>query len=306
MKCIDVHIHLFPEDVVDDYMQNYYAHSRLPFSCRPTVQDLFKEYKGVDVARYVILPEWESTKPYESGNLTFAADSDRFYSKCYFYYYNKWLGKIQRENPKLVCFGGVHPDDPSCLDEFDRMTGDYGLKGMKLVPCMQHFRLNDRRLFPVYEEAEAEGMPILVHTGGDPVPGAEMFGHPRDIGEIAAAFPRLTIIMAHMGVPFFDETKEIMRKHQNVYADLSFAVVFEEVLAFSRLHRMDLPFLTREFWKETISTLIGEIGYERVLFGSDFPFIKPSAALDEFLKLPIPDGKKEMILWKNAEEILGL
>ncbi len=301
-----MHIHLFPDDVVDDYMKNYSAHSRLPFVCRPTVQDLFKEYEGVDVARYVILPEWESTKTFDSESLTFAADSDRFYTKCYFYYYNKWLGKIQKEHDKVLCFGGVHPEDPSCLNEFNRMTGEYGLKGMKLVPCMQHFHLNDQRLFPVYEKSEADGIPILVHTGGDPVPGAEIFGHPRDVGEIAAAFPRLTIIMAHMGIPFFDETKEIMGKYKNVYTDLSFAVAFEEVMAFSRLQRMEVPFLTREFWKDTISTLIGEIGYDRVLFGSDFPFIKPSTALDEFLKLPIPDAKKEIILWKNAEGILGL
>lgn len=306
MKLIDVHVHLFPDDVVDDYMKNYSAHSRLSAVCRPTVQELYKEYEGVDVMKYVILPEWESTKVFDSKNLTFAADSDCFYTKCYFYYYNKWLGKIQKENPKLMCYGGVHPDDPSCLDEFNRMTGEYGLKGMKLVPCMQHFHLNDRRLFPVYEKSEADGIPILVHTGGDPVPGAEIFGHPRDVEEIATAFPRLTIIMAHMGIPFFDETKEIMRRHPNVYTDVSFAVSYEEVLSFSKMHRMEVPFLTRGFWKDTLSTLIGEIGYDRIFFGSDFPFIRPSKALDAFLELDISDAKKEMILWKNAKEFLRI
>ena len=117
MKLIDVHVHLFPEDVVDEYMENYSSHSKLHAVCRPTLDTLFKEYGGVDVERFVILQEWESTKPFVSDNLKPAAESDRFYTRCYFYYFNKWLGKIQTEHENLACFGGVHPDDlQHCLD----------------------------------------------------------------------------------------------------------------------------------------------------------------------------------------------
>jgi hypothetical protein len=304
MKLIDVHIHLFPEDIIDDYMVNYTGHSKLGFCCRPTLQDLFEEYKGVNVLKYVILPEWESTIPFESKNLRFAAESDRCYSKCYFYTYNEWLGKIQNENKNIICFGGVHPKAPQCLDEFGRMMKVYGLAGMKLVPCMQHFFLNDRRLFPVFEQAEAYGIPLLMHTGGDPVPGMEIFGHPQDVVEIAETFPKLIIILAHMGIPFFEETREIMKKHRNVYTDIAFTASFEDVYAFSGRHGIDAPFLTRDFWRETVSSLIKNFGYERVLYGSDFPFVKPKVALKEFLELDLTDQGKEMILLKNAKEIL--
>jgi uncharacterized protein len=306
MELIDVHVHLFPEDVVDEYMENYSTHSKLKAVCRPTISDLRKEYEGVDVRKFIILQEWESTKPFESVNLVHAAESDLFYTRCYFYYFNTWLGKIQAENADIVCFGGVHPSDPGCREEFGRMIRDYGLKGMKLVPCMQHFFLNDKRLFPVYEEAAALRIPMLVHTGGDPVPGTEIFGHPRDVDEIAGAFPNLIIIMAHMGVPFFEETREILKRHKNVYTDLAFTASFDDVHAFSRRHGIDAPFLTLDFWRDTVSSLINDFGYERVLYGSDFPFIKPKAALKEFLELGIPDQGKEMILLKNAREILKL
>ncbi|MEW6444328.1 MAG: amidohydrolase family protein [bacterium] len=309
MKVVDVHVHLFPEDVVDAYMENYSAHSSLPAACRPTLQQLFREYEGIDVLKYVILQEWESTKPFESKNIRLAAESDRFYNRCYFYYINKWLAKIQSENSKLLCFGGIHPDDSDCVAELDRLVQEYKLGGLKLVPCMQHFFLTDRRLFPAYEKAEAAGMPVLVHTGADPVPGCELFGHPRDVDVIASAFPRLVIIMAHMGVPFFHETKEVLAKHENVFTDLSGAVVYDEVRAFAARHRIDPSFLsqlTRESWSSTLSTLMKDMGLERVLFGSDFPFIRPAVALEAFLQLDLPDEGKERILWKNAREILKI
>ncbi|MBC2714224.1 MAG: amidohydrolase [Desulfobacteraceae bacterium] len=306
MKVIDMHIHVFPDDVVDDYIENYSQHSKLKAACRPTLPTLFEEYKDFDVLKYVILQEWESTKPFDSENLRFAAESDRYYTKCYFYTFNQWLGKIQKENDNLICFGGVHPDDPDYVAEFEKMENQYGLSGMKLVPCMQHFFLNDRRLFPVYEKAEASGMPILVHTGGDPIPGREVYGHPRDIDEVASTFPDLTIIMAHMGIPFFEETKEILKKHKNVFTDIAFSVVYDDVLSFSEQHDIDASFLTYEFWNETLSSLIKDFGYEKVLFGSDFPFIKPSRAIKAFLDLDISDDGKEMILWKNASELLKI
>ena len=306
MELIDVHVHLFPEDVVDEYMENYSSHSKLQAVCSPTLDTLLEEYGGVDVKRFVILQEWESTKPFRSDNLRPAAESDRFYTRCYFYYFNEWLGKMQREHENLICFGGVHPDDPGCNEEFDRMIGDYGLMGMKLVPCMQHFFLNDRRLFPVYEKAQAYGIPVLVHTGGDPVPGMEIFGHPRDIDVVATNFPDLLIILAHMGIPFFDETKDILKRHRNVYTDIAFTIAYDDVLSFSKQHEIDASFLTRDFWKSMLISLINDFGCERILYGSDFPFIRPKTALREFLDLDLPDKARDRILLKNAREILGL
>jgi ferredoxin len=52
----------------------------------------------------------------------------------------------------------------------------------------------------------------------------ELYGHPRDLDEVASAFPNLKIIMAHFGIPFFDEATELMAKHENVFTDISFTV----------------------------------------------------------------------------------
>jgi predicted TIM-barrel fold metal-dependent hydrolase len=306
MKVIDVHTHVFPDDVADEYIEHYAAHSGLSAVCRPTIDGLFAAYEGIDLAKCVALPEWEGTRPFESKDLRFAAESATFYEKCYFYTYNEWLGKVQKEHERLICFGGVHPDDPDCAGEFERMVGRYGLSGMKLVPCMQHFYLNDRRLFPIYERAAQHKIPVLVHTGGDPVFGREVFGHPHDMDEVASAFPKLTVIMAHMGIPFFEETKQVMKRHPNVHTDISFTVSFGDVHSFATRHGMDTSFLSPEFWRETVSSLVREVGPERVLFGSDFPFVRPAVALGACLALDLADREKEMILCENAKALLAL
>ncbi|MBA4369939.1 MAG: hypothetical protein C0403_20105 [Desulfobacterium sp.] len=91
-----------------------------------------------------------------------------------------------------------------------------------------------------------------------------------------------------------------------MYTDIAFTVAFEDVLAFSIRHGIDAAFLTRDFWKTTLTSLINDFGSERILYGSDFPFIKPKTALEEFLRLGLPDKVIEMILLINAQNVLNI
>ncbi len=105
MKVVDFHVYLFPEYVVDEYMRDYVHHSNLLAPCRPALDVLFREYEGIEVVRYVILQEWQSSKPFQSENLKFIGENDNYYTRYYFYSFNRWLGKIQREDERIICFG---------------------------------------------------------------------------------------------------------------------------------------------------------------------------------------------------------
>lgn len=308
MKVIDVHVHMFPDNIMDEYLKHYIEISGQSLLCAdPSLEGLREEYREYEALDYVILGQWESTRQFELEGLRLVAESDLYYARHYFYTYHEWLSKMQQENDDVVCFGNVHPDDPEMMQEFDRMFDEYKLKGMKLVPCMNFYRLNDRRLFPAYEKAEAKGLPVILHTGGDPIPGREIYGHPRDVDDIASAFPKLTIVMAHLGAPFFDETKEILDKHKNVYTDLSFAIDYGEVVKFCKRHGMThLTDMSKSDFQSVMSAYIEDFGYERVFYGSDFPYARPKDAIDGLLELDISDEAKEMILWKNAKEVLQL
>jgi predicted TIM-barrel fold metal-dependent hydrolase len=41
------------------------------------------------------------------------------------------------------------------------------------------------------------------------------------------------------------------------------------------------------------------------MFGSDYPFIEPKAAIRKVLRLDLSEDDKERILWKNAVRILN-
>ncbi len=55
--------------------------------------------------------------------------------------------------------------------------------------------------------------------------------------------------------------------------------------------------------KETIREFVNTIGAHRVIFGSDIPFGAMKNELAKVLSLPLKDGEKEMILYKNILEL---
>jgi predicted TIM-barrel fold metal-dependent hydrolase len=57
---------------------------------------------------------------------------------------------------------------------------------------------------------------------------------------------------------------------------------------------------------DTVMKFIKEIGYERILFGSDIPFGTMKWELEKILSLLIGDDRKESILSKNLKRLIGL
>jgi len=308
MKVIDAHVHAFPVDIMDEFFKNFSEITGMSLSCSdPSLEGLRDEYEGHDLLKCAVLAIWDSTQQFDSENLRFMAESDIYFARHYFYSYHQWLSRLQKENDDAVCFGNIHPDDPEMMEEFGAMVERFGLKGMKMGPCINFYRVNDKRLFPAYEKAEAQNIPVILHTGGDPVAGREIYGHPMDVGDIASAFPKLTLVMAHLGAPFFEETREILQKHKNVYTDLSFAIDYEAVMEFCKRQGMThMTGIAKSDFQSVMSVYIEDFGFDRVLYGSDFPYGRAKETLNALLEMNISDEAKEMILWKNAKEVLQL
>ena len=153
-----------------------------------------------------------------------------------------------------IGFLSVHPSDPGALDELDRCVGDLGLRGIKLGPNYQGFDPLGEPARRVYAEAEHRGLPILFHQGTSPIRHAPLrYAHPLVMDEIAILYPRLRIVMAHLGHPWQTDTVAVIRKHPNVYADVSAG--FLRPLAFY------LALRTAQEW--------GVLG--KLLLGSDYP-----------------------------------
>jgi len=110
-----------------------------------------------------------------------------------------------------------------------------------------------------------------------PIPGFD---------DVAADFPDLTIIMAHPAWPWIEEPIAVALHKPNVYLDLSGWVP---------------RYITKELIREADTRL-----RDKVLFGSDFPYVSPDCWLSEFSDLPIRDEVRPKILLDNARRILGL
>ena len=87
---------------------------------------------------------------------------------------------------------------------------------------------DSRYYFPLWETAAELGMPVLFHTGivtlRQEAPDERISSwhmHPMRIEPISRAFPRLGIIIAHLGIHWNDDAAELCRMRPNVYCDLT-------------------------------------------------------------------------------------
>jgi predicted TIM-barrel fold metal-dependent hydrolase len=206
---------------------------------------------------------------------------------------------VQANPDKLLGFLTVHPHDPKALEEIERATKDLGLLGIKLGPNYQNFDPLGPEAFTVFARAQELKLPILFHQGTSPVEHADLdFAHPRHMDRVATAFPDLKIIMAHVGHPWQIDTIVVIRKHPNVYADIS-----------GNFYR---PW---SYWNELRLATEWAV-LDKLLFGSDFPIATPQETIDalwtvndviEGTSLPqVPLGELEKILHRNSLELLGL
>lgn len=165
--------------------------------------------------------------------------------------------------PNLIGFCSVDPNEPTHLEDFEKAITDLKLRGIKLAPMYANFSPLDERLTPIYEKAIERGLPVLSHIGTTFCEFAPLeYTRPILIDTLAMRFPKLIFIMAHLGHPWEGETLAVIRKHPNVWTDLS------------ALHYRP--------WQLYNSLILAqEYGVmHKILFGTDFPFSTPIATFE--------------------------
>jgi hypothetical protein len=200
---------------------------------------------------------------------------------------------------KLIGFMAIDPVDQGCLDEIDRGL-ELGLRGIKIYPMLGRYNPADPTIFAVYEKAQRLRLPIISHFGASPNPRAMLkFSHPLLVDEIAQAFPDLKFVIAHMAHPWQRDCALVLRKHPNVYADVSGSGWVRPWQAWE-------AFVLMQEWGVT----------DKLLFGSDFPGWSPQEGMDKMRRLNeqvegtnlprIREDVIEGIIHRNSLELLGL
>ena len=119
--------------------------------------------------------------------------------------------------------------DPRKSDVLDtlRRYADEGFQAAKFHST-EGFYMDDPMCFPVYEELQKLGFPIVFHAGLTNMPYMDSrkttnskFSNPIYIDGVIRLFPQINWIVAHMGWPFFETVWGLVQFNDNVYMDLS-------------------------------------------------------------------------------------
>lgn len=181
----------------------------------------------------------------------------------------------------------VHPGNS--LDEVNTLflqAADAGIRGVKLHPMYQGFFIDDRTMYPLYQLIEHFGFFVVFHAGYDiAFPGNTQADVDR-VRTIAKEFPDLVIVTTHVGGWRQWDRARVLGACENVYTETS----------------MTLTEMTDEEFVKVLSAF----GEDRVLFGSDSPWTDQKEMLDRTLRLRMPEGRIEKMMYRNAEALLGL
>jgi hypothetical protein len=198
---------------------------------------------------------------------------------------------VKEDTRRLLSCGSLHPrHTTNVLADVEHILR-LGLQMIKIHPPHQLLFPNDylngvKELEIIYRAAEANGVPVMFHTGTSIFPGARnKYGDPIHVDDVAVDFPKLKILLAHGGRPLWMQTAFfLVRRHPNVYLDISGIPPKTLLKYFPRIE---------------------EIAH-KTLFGTDWP--GPGVPdirknLDEFRALPLSETIQQQILSKTALSI---
>lgn len=208
---------------------------------------------------------------------------------------------------RLIGFGSIHPDRYQPARKVERAIVDLGLQGIKLYPH-SGFYPNDPRLDPVYGKCAELGVPVVIHTGIKAVRWQRMrFNQPIYVDDVATNHPKLNVVMCHGGFPWVDEFLAVAHSNPNVWVDITF------------LDYIERTFQRAGLAEETMRSLVNLIGPDRLLWGSEGPFMdlplygkhgpENYARSQEFLVRRfgfLSEEDKAGILGGNAGRLVGL
>jgi predicted TIM-barrel fold metal-dependent hydrolase len=184
---------------------------------------------------------------------------------------------------RIYGYIGVNPNYSAeeMRDELERRRASGGFVGIKIHPDVHKTRADDERYAPAWEFAGEHSLPVLSHAGAGSAHNA-----PCHFDRPAEEHPNVAIILAHSvsSRESMDAAVDLARKRENVYLDICGSPLLVGVL----------------------EEAVARIGSQRILFGTDLPFIDPRPGLGRLAFARISDDQKRDLLGGNAARIFGI
>jgi len=277
---IDIHTHIFPKRIRDN-RQNYFSSESAfkllyesPGSALVSADETIATMDAEGVDRSVVFGfPWR--------DITVARETNDYV-----------MESVNRFPDRLIGFCCLDPADGAAEKEVERCL-DGGLSGVGELAFYESGIDTDalEQLTPIMETCRERGVPVMIHTNepvGHPYPGKT----PNTLAQIyqlISRFPKNTIILAHWGGGVFFYhllRKEVKEALGNVYFDTAAS-----------------PFL---YGPAIYRVAIEIMGAEKILFGTDFPLLKPSRYFKEIDSAKVSESDIQKICGGNAQQLLNL
>jgi predicted TIM-barrel fold metal-dependent hydrolase len=275
---IDTHVHLGTREWLEGSLGPYGASAEAFFGTTfapVTVEDMAARYDELDVT--AVLLAWDAERHTGRPGVSSATVA----------------GVVARFPDTFIGFGSVDPLRPDALDRVAEV-GDLGLAGLKLHPTMQGFDPAADAVLPFFAAVAGAGLRVLTHVGMSALGAQEPGGmglrldvaRPSRMDRVAAEFPDLNIMLAHLGAPWEAETLAMVLHKANLFTDIS---------------GWRLRYLSDAVRRDMRGRL-----RRQICFGSDYPMFDPGTQLDDFAELGLADDVAADVLGNNARRFLGL
>ena len=267
----DMHVHFMPGPVQAKVWAYFDSAGPLlgrpwPIAYRLSDEDRVARLRAMGVIRFSALPY--AHKPGIAG------------------YMNDWTRRFAADKPDCLWSGTFYPE-PEAAEYVPELIAQ-GVEIFKAHLQVGGFAADDPLLDPVWGALAESGTPVVLHAGSDPAPGTHT--GPAGVANVLRRHPRLSLIIAHLGAPEYEDFFDLAEAYDNVRLDTTMAFV---------------GFFDTEFPKDLMPR-VADL-QTKILFGSDFPNIPyPYAHQVQVLQeLDLGDGWLRDVLWNNGAALFG-
>ncbi|MFT3900918.1 MAG: amidohydrolase family protein [Gordonia sp. (in: high G+C Gram-positive bacteria)] len=202
---------------------------------------------------------------------------------------NAWAVDFAAQQPRCLHTSTFYPE-PGAAD-YTRAAIEAGTRVFKVHVQVGDFSPADPLLTDVWGLIEEADLPVVIHCGSGPAPGR--YTGPGPVVDVLRQFPKLRLIIAHMGTTEYADFLEIAEQHENVGLDTT--------MSFTDFAEQGAPY------PRNLLPRVKDLA-EKVYWGSDYPNIPYpyGHAIESLIRLDLGDDWLRRVLYRNGADLFSL
>lgn len=206
--------------------------------------------------------------------------------------HNDYLIDVAARNPgRIAAVAAVSPLSGQAAAEAERCFAAGAVGIGELNADAQGFDLAfPQQIGELADICAEQDKPILFHVSepvGHRYPGKGT-STPDRLLRFVQDFPSVKIVAAHWGggLPFYELMPEVSEQTRNLVYDSAAS--------------------TYLYQSRVFPIVVGVVGFERVMMGTDYPVLRQGRFVRRIMRLNLPEEVLDAILWRNAVRVYGL